>query len=88
MDQVQVKVIDAQPRETGFNLAKNVEAGKTPIIRPFAYGVGDLRAQKQLIPDRGTFGLEPPTDIRFAPPPAIGIGGVKEVDPQVPRRVH
>src|SRR5262245_20595798 len=41
-----------------------------------------------MLSDVSAFALEPLADVRFAAPAAVGIGGVEEVDAQLPGHVH
>ena len=88
VDQVHVQVLDAQAAQAGIDLAHDLAARQAAIVRAIADRIEHLRAEQQLIAHRAAFGLQPRADVALAAPAAIGIGGVEEVDAQLPGGIH
>ena len=88
MDQVHVQPVALQPGQAGVDLAQDVAAREAAVVGTIAHGVEHLGAEEDLIPHAGSLLLEPGADEGLAPAPAIGVGGVEEVDAGLEGAVH
>src|SRR5437762_4462058 len=81
-------MVHAEPREARVDLMEDVAPGKSPVVGPRTDGVEDLGAENDVLSHVGSARREPLPDPAFAPPAAVGVRGVEEVDPHLPRGVH
>ena len=88
VDQIHVESIRLKPFEARVDLPHDLAPRQTAVVRPRPDRVEDFRAEKELLPDRRAFRLQPSANVAFAAAAAVGIGGVEEVDPAVDRTIH
>src|SRR6266498_1169806 len=88
---VQVEVVGLQPRQRRLARPPDVQRGQLARVRPLGHVAVQLGGQHGLLPPAAALG-EPLADDRLGAPavlaPAVHVGGVEEVDPDVQRPVH
>ena len=88
---VEIDVIGLQPLERAFAGLPDVKRGELRVVRSVAHWVVDLRREDDLLAPPAAL-REPASDDLLGPPfaalPAVDVGGVEEVDPEVERLVH
>src|SRR5205823_6814195 len=85
---VEIDMVHAEPREARVDLVEDVAAGESTVVGPRTDGIEDLGAENDVLAHLGAARREPLSDPAFAPPAAVRVRGVEEVDPHLPRGVH
>src|SRR6185312_429205 len=88
---VEVQMIGREPPQAPFAGGADVARRQPALVRPVAHLAVDLRREHDLLAPAAPLRQPPPDDLlrhALALLPAVDVGGVEEVDPQLERAIH